>query len=406
MFQILKNYYHLAIAVVSNLWFGFPSKGIKVIGVTGTDGKTTTVNLIYHILKSSGFNASMISSVGAIINGKNYGIGFHVTNPSSFSLQKFIKMIKKTGENDVLVLEVTSHALDQFRNWGIHFDVGVITNITREHLDYHKTYENYVKTKAKLLKMSDVSVINADDESFNMLSKMNFKKTIVYGIEKKADMNLKKLNIKFNLPGKFNEYNFLAAATASSLLGISREQIQKAMKNFKLPTGRMQEIYSNDFRYIIYFAHTPNKFFQLLKSLRPEVKGRIIHIFGSAGKRDETKRPEMGRISSQYSDVIILTAEDPRNEKIEKISSDIAKGIKNFKQEDYKNYNQKQKKGIYFLINDRKEAIDFAVSIAQKGDLVISTGKGHEESMNYGKGEVSWSELEVACEAIKRHEKK
>ncbi|OGH05997.1 MAG: hypothetical protein A2W22_03675 [Candidatus Levybacteria bacterium RBG_16_35_11] len=406
MIQKIKNYYHLVVAILANLRFGFPSKRLTVIGVTGTDGKTTTVNLIYHMLNKCGFNASMISSVGAIINGKSYNVGFHVTNPTSWNLQKFIKMINKKKKGNILILEVTSHALDQYRNWGINFKVGVITNISREHLDYHKTYENYVKAKAKLLKLSKAAVINADDQSFPILSKMKFNKLITYGLKNNSDVNFENVNLRPSLPGKFNEYNFLAAVCAVKLLGLSTEQIKEAILDFKLPLGRFQEIYSNNFKYIIDFAHTPNSFFQLLQSLRPMIKGRIIHVFGSAGKRDKEKRPEMGKISSMFSNVIVLTAEDPRSEPIEKINSDIEKGISNkFKLLDYKKYSKDKKMNIYFKINNRKEAINFAVSIAEREDLVLSTGKGHEESMNLGHGEEQWSEYNVAINAIKNHEK-
>ena len=157
MWQKIKNVYHLGIAFIANIWFRFPSRKIVVIGVTGTDGKTTTTSLIYHILHYAGYNASMVSSVGAIIGGKNYDTGFHVTTPSPFAIQRFIKKAVEVGSK-YLVLETTSHALDQFRVFGVKFDVGVLTNVTHEHLDYHKTYQNYVKAKAKLLNMSRVAI--------------------------------------------------------------------------------------------------------------------------------------------------------------------------------------------------------------------------------------------------------
>jgi len=408
MIQRLKNYFHLLIALTANFWFGFPSRKMTVIGVTGTDGKTTTVNLIYHILNKSGFNASMISSVGAIINNKKYDVGFHVTSPSSWSLQRFIKMINRNKDKNVLIIEVTSHALDQYRTWGIKFDIAVITNITREHLDYHKTYENYVKTKTKLLKNAKITIANRDDESYKFLSKIDFKKLITYGLAKDAQVNLSTLDFQINLPGEFNKYNCLAAVAVAREIGIPMVKIRDAVSGFKLPEGRMDEIYKNSFSYIIDFAHTPNSFLQLLSSIRPDVKGRIIHVFGSAGKRDKSKRPLMGEISSKFSDVIILTAEDPRDESVSDISSDIEKGFeKEFTWINYKNYNQNGKRQkIYFKINDRKEAINFAVSIVSKGDLIISTGKGHEQSMNYGKEEEPWSEYKIAIEAISKYAKK
>src|SRR3989344_4592910 len=157
MWQRIKNIYHLFNAFLANVWFGFPSRHLTVIGVTGTDGKTTTTSLIYHILHESGYNTSMISSVGAIIGGKKYDVGFHVTTPSPWALQKFIRKTIDVGSK-YLVLETTSHALDQHRVFGINYDVGVLTNVTHEHLDYHKTYENYARTKAKLLKMAKKAI--------------------------------------------------------------------------------------------------------------------------------------------------------------------------------------------------------------------------------------------------------
>jgi UDP-N-acetylmuramoyl-L-alanyl-D-glutamate--2,6-diaminopimelate ligase len=237
---------------------------------------------------------------------------------------------------------------------------------------------------------------------------MKFRKVVTFGLKENADVNSKKSTIKNNLPGKFNEYNFLAAKAAVELLGVTEKEIEKSISDFKLPQGRLQEIYSGKFKYIVDFAHTPNSFLQLLSFLRPEVKGRIIHVFGSAGKRDEEKRPKMGKISSSFADVIILTAEDPRNEPTSKISTEIATGIKrDFKLLTYKNYDLSQgKKKIFFEIDNRIQAINFAVSIAEKDDLVVSTGKGHEASMNYGKGEEPWNESEVALDAIKKYEKK
>lgn len=391
MWQNIKNIYHLGIAVLANIFYGFPSRKIRVIGVTGTDGKTTSTSLIYHILNTGGHDASMVTSVGAVIGGKNYDVGFHVTTPSPFGVQKFIKKAVNSGSK-FLVLETTSHALDQFRVFGIKFALGVLTNVTHEHLDYHKTYENYVVTKAKLLKMSKIAVVNKDDESYRMIKdKGLIAKT--YGMGKDADINPKKFPFETKMIGEFNVYNSLAAIAVCKALGISDEEIRKGLKSFNPPIGREDVVYKKDFIVMIDFAHTPNAFDQVLRSIRPEVSGRLIHVFGSAGLRDNTKRPLMGKISSQYADIIVLTSEDPRSEKVEKINMEIKSGIKNWK--------TRVEDGSLLEIPDREKAIEFAIKMARKGDFVITTGKSHEKSMNYGQGEVLWDEYKVVNDALK-----
>ncbi len=410
MWQRFKNLYHFAIALISNFKNGFPSRKLKVIGVTGTDGKTTTVYLIFHILSFVGYNTSMISSVGARIDGKDYDVGFHVTTPSSWQLQAFIKKIKdlitNSSQKNFLVLEVTSHALDQKRTWGINYEIGVITNVTNEHLDYHKTYENYVNTKAKLFKNAKKIVLNKDDKSFEIIKKLDYvknKKIITYSLNLKADFNLKSTDFKAKITGDFNKYNILAAYAVCKELGIDESLIKKAINIFELPIGRMERVYKKEFSIIVDFAHTPNALKNALSVVSKETKGRVIHVFGSAGERDTEKRSEMGKMSSLFSDIIILTAEDPRSESVDMINSEIEKGLKkHFKLVNTKNYQDNRKnKNIYFKINDRKEAINFAVSIAKKGDVIITTGKSHEKSMNYGKGEEPWNEYEAVKNAIK-----
>lgn len=394
MWQSLKNIYHLVMAVLANIFYGFPSNKLTVIGVTGTDGKTTTVNLIYHILKEAGKNVSMISSVGASIDGEQYDIGLHVTTPSSWQLQRFLRRAARIERfvrqrQPYLVLEVTSHALDQYRVWGIDFAVGVLTNVTREHLDYHKNYENYVATKAKLLNMAKIAIINRDDESYKTIVNSKWlianSNLITYGLANNSDVNPKSSTFKTKLVGEFNKYNILAAVAVCRALGIPDQTIKKAVISFELPVGRMEVVHDDEFMVMIDFAHTPNALIQILKTVRPEVKGRLIHVFGSAGERDRQKRPEMGTISAKYADVIILTAEDPRSENLDKIISEIETGIKKLEP---------------LKIPDRQEAINTAVSMARKGDLVLITGKGHEKSMNLGKGEVFWSEHEAVRKAI------
>jgi UDP-N-acetylmuramoyl-L-alanyl-D-glutamate--2,6-diaminopimelate ligase len=394
MWQKTKNLYHLGIAIISNAWFNFPSRRLTIIGVTGTDGKTTTTSLIYHILHSAGLNASMVSSVGAIIGGKNFDVGFHVTTPSSFSLQRFLNKAVTSGKaskQNFLVLETTSHALDQYRVFGIKYDIGVLTNVTHEHLDYHKTYENYVKTKIKLFKMSDVAITNKDDESYDLINskfKMKNLYLITYGMAEDADVNPINFPFETDLLGDFNKYNVLAAVSACKALGIEDAEIRKAIKSFIPPRGREDTVYDKDFKVMIDFAHTPNAFKQILRSIRGDVKGRIIHVFGSAGLRDVTKRPIMGKNSSQYADIIVLTSEDPRTESVEQINGQVQSGIAN-------------KKTKVFQISDRKEAIEKAIKMAKKGDFILITGKSHEKSMNYGHGETAWDEYKVVKDALK-----
>ncbi|HUD04916.1 MAG TPA: UDP-N-acetylmuramoyl-L-alanyl-D-glutamate--2,6-diaminopimelate ligase [Patescibacteria group bacterium] len=396
MWQRIKNIYHFFVAIFANIFFFFPARDMKVIAVTGTDGKTTTVNLIYHILKSSGAKASMISSISAVIDNRAYDTGFHVTTPASFSLQKFLRKARNK-KSEYFVLEVTSHAIDQNRIVGIPIKVGVLTNVTNEHLDYHKTYDNYLETKIKLLKKAKICVVNSDDSSYMFLSKVKSQKTqgnwITYGLSESADYNKNTFDIKGNtLLGEFNQYNVLASVAACKTLGITDESIKKALQTFREPIGRVDYVYQEDFSVMIDFAHTSNASEQILKALRPTVKGSLIHVFGSAGERDVLKRPFLGEISSEYCDIIILTAEDPRTEDVNAIIAEIEVGIKKGKCE-------------VIRIPDRKEAIQAAVQMAKKDDLVLITGKSQEGSMNYGKGEEPWDEYEMVKEALEARAK-
>ena len=396
MWQKTKNIYHLLVAIWANLLYRFPSRNLVIVGVTGTDGKTTTVSLIYHILKTAKLNVSMISSVGTIINGKNYPLPFHVTTPYSLAIQKFLKMTlgnKSSRVKKFLVLEVTSHALDQYRTWGISFDVGVLTNVTHEHLDYHKSYENYVKTKSKLLKLAKTAVVNIDDDSYKIIKKIiPYGRLVTYGMNNNAKVNTKSISYKTKLIGEFNKYNVLAAVSTCRTLGVSDEIIRKTVESFEPPIGRQEIVYKNDFEVMVDFAHTPNSFEKILAPLRSKVKGRIIHVFGSAGQRDSSKRPKMGNASSKYSDIMILTSEDPRLESVESIMDDIKSGVEGLK--------TRVKNNTITEIYDRQNAINSAISMAQKGDMVLITGKAHEKSMNYGNGEVPWDEYTAVKKAL------
>jgi len=397
--QKLKNIFHLFNAFLANVFYGFPSRKITVIGVTGTDGKTTTTHLIAHILKDCGKKVSYISTIFAKIGKKEYDTGFHVTTPNPWLIQKLIKEAVD-NKDEYFILETTSHALDQNRVWGVRYKIGVLTNVSYEHLDYHLRYEDYLKTKVKLLKKAEISFFNKDDRSYFYIKKMlkGRKKIIEY----------QKLSIvKKNFPNlaKFNQENFSVAYLVALSLGLKSEQILKAIKTFKLPKGRFDLVYDKNFKVIIDFAHTPNAFLRLLPEIRKKYlvkKGRLIHVFGAAGLRDDKKRPLMGEIAGQYDDLVILTEEDYRTESLFKICKQIGKGLikKNFKQKDFNLIEQNDKK-IYTIFEKRQEAINFAVKIANPGDVVLITGKGHERSLCRGKIEYPWDEYKAVKKALK-----
>ncbi len=395
MWQQAKNQYHLGQALLANLIYWFPSRKLRVIGVTGTDGKTTTANLIFHILSNSGKDVSLISTIGATIKDKSSDIGYHVTTPGRFALQSYLRKSKNMGV-EYVVLELTSHALDQYRAFGIPVEIGVLTNVSNEHLDYHKTYDRYVDVKARLLKAAKTAIINKDDKSYERI--MNYelgikeRKMITYGLKNDSDVNPDVFPFETNLIGKFNLYNCLAAISVARQIGIPDVLIRDGIKTFSLPKGRQEIVYDNEFKIINDFAHTPNSFLSVLPEIKKITNGRLIHVFGAAGERDKYKRSEMGKISAENADVIILTSEDPRSEDAGGIMDEIELGTKS----------SKRKVQNVYKIKDRREAILFAVSIAKKGDIVLLTGKGHEKSMNYGRGEEEWNESAIALKAIEK----
>ncbi len=395
MFQQLKNLYHLFQAILANLYYGFPSRKLKVIGVTGTDGKTTTTHLIYHILKTAGKKVSMISSIYAKVGEEEYDTGFHVTTPDIFPLQQFLLKSVKNGD-DFFVLETTSHALYQNRVSCIRYEVGVLTNVTHEHLDMHHTLEEYTKIKLQLLRGAKYAVMNEDDQSYQQV--------------KSEKLKVKSYNSKFKILDKlpplpkFNQYNYSAAYTVSKILGLTDKEIIRAMKTFQLPKGRYEIIATKPFTVIIDFAHTPNGIYAILEDVTKRYikkNNRLIHIFGSASQRDTTKRPFMGEASATFADLVILTEEDYRDEEPEKICKEIAAGlkIKGFKEINF-NYLNNQSRQCYSVIIDRKKAIEKAIKIARKGDVIIATGKGHEASLCRGDREYPWNEKGVIMKAI------
>lgn len=395
MLRSIKNVVHGIEAEVANLIYARGKKKIPTIGVTGTDGKTTTSSLIFHILKTAGYNPALVSTVAAQVGDKTYDTGLHTTTPSSFALQKYIS-IARGAKSDYLVLEITSHALDQNRTRGIDFKIGVLTNITHEHLDYHGTYEKYLKVKCKLFKHSEISILNHDDDSYRAVKKnIGDRKTFSYSVKSDADFTPKSCGVKIPSEFDFNSENFMAAISVAQVLGIEKQKIEEAIATFKFPKGRQEIIYDKRFKVIVDFAHTPNSFAKVLPSLKKATNGRLIHIFGSAGQRDASKRPLMGKIAGEHDDIIILTAEDPRNEAIADINSQIKLGIAGFDYLNSEGLDEVENKKALFEIPDRKKAIEFAVRIAKKGDTIVATGKGHEQSMNLGHGEIPWSDQET-----------
>lgn len=386
---VINSFWHLPMAILANIIYGFPSRKQTVIGVTGTDGKTTTVNMIYQILKEASKKVSMVSTINAVIGTKVYDTGFHVTSPHPFDVQRYLK---QAGNSDYMVMEVTSHGLDQHRFWGIKFDIGVITNITHEHLDYHQTWGDYFKTKVKLIKDVKVAILNRGEKHFGRLTRETPGKVVSFGLSKSADFNPTKFPLELKMVGEFNLLNGLAAAAVAVNLGINSSTIKQTLSNFAILAGRMQQV-ENDrgLKIFIDFAHTPNALQNALISLKNETRGQLIAVFGCAGERDETKRELMGEVSARLADKTVITAEDPRG-KLDQINQQILQGAKKNGAVLGKNI---------FVENDRAKAIEFAISLAKSGDVVGIFGKGHETSMNLdSKNETPWSDREAVRKAL------
>ncbi len=438
-------------------WYGFPSRKLKVIGVTGTDGKTTTTNLIYHVLKIAGEKVGMVSTINARIGEREIDTGFHVTNPEPELLQKLLREMVGEGIR-YAILEVTSHGLDQERTSGVDFYGAVITNVTHEHLDYHKTYKAYLETKGKLFRKVKFSILNKDDSSYSYLKTIVSGKIITYGFDQEAtlyagsvrllgDSSLFKIvsgakwsnpntsilrsvevkeEVRLCLPGMYNIANALAAAAVSLELGLSFKQVRKGLESFTHLEGRFDEInLGQPFRVIIDFAHTPNALAQVLElSLKiknqsfdrlridPErsrtgQNAKLIVVFGCAGERDREKRSMMGEIAGKLAELTILTAEDPRLENVNDIIDQIANGCKKAgasegQRAKGKGQSYSREERNFIRVPDRKEAIEFAISNAKSGDLILITGKGHEKSMCFGMTEYPWNDKQVAISILNK----
>lgn len=374
-----KNWRHWLESVWHVVKQGYPARKLYVIGVTGTDGKTTTCHLIYEILKAAGKKVALVSTVAGYIGDKEIDTGFHVTTPDAKFLQPFVRRAADAGM-EYLILEATSHGLDQHRVLGCNFKIGVITNITHEHLDYHQTFAKYREAKAKLISNVQCSMLNADDPSFGYLKAEAGGRVVPFGRTKIRILNPA-------LAGEYNQYNVGAAEAVAKILRIERV-VPLVVRSFSGVPGRMEEVkLGQKFIAIVDFAHTPNALEQLLIQLRKELPQgkRLILVFGCAGLRDKLKRPMMGRIAKRLAEVVIITAEDPRTESLNEIYDQITGGKAGFIRQD-----------------DRQEAIDTAVGQAKPGDIVVVTGKGHEKSICFGTVEHLWSDREAMKKAIKK----
>jgi UDP-N-acetylmuramoyl-L-alanyl-D-glutamate--2,6-diaminopimelate ligase len=397
LFREIEPYGHWGEAIAWNAKAGFPSKRLKVIGVTGTDGKTTTCTLITQLLRQNGYKVAMITTISVDLgDGKVRPNPTRLTTMGSRSLVGKMKQIKAAGV-DWVVLETTSHALAQHRVWGVPYSIAVMTNIGHEHLDYHRTFERYRDAKKMLFELCNrnrgglqVGVINADDPSGKLFSEA-IKHPITYGTKGKGDLVAKNIkltpagsqyditvgkdsyHITCNLPGGFNVYNSLAVVGVGRALGLSPKQIEAGIASLKSVEGRMTRVdEGQDFTVIVDYAHTPESFDKVIKEVRPLVKGRLFTVFGSAGRRDEEKRAQQGEIAGRGSDVVIVTEEDDRDIDGQEILRQIASGAEKAGKVEGKDL---------FLVHDREDAVQTAIDMAKAGDILLLLGKGHEKSI-------------------------
>jgi len=411
-----------ALSFITNNYFGNPSSKLKIIGVTGTDGKTTTSNIIYEILRASGKKVGLISTISAKSSDEEQDTGFHVTNPEPIQLFDFLGQMVSAG-CDYCVLEVTSHGIDQHRIDPISFEAAVLTNIAHEHLDYHKTYDNYLRTKAKIFEKSKIAVLNKDDKSFTKIEKLLSSKTkiLTYSIQSNSDFHAKNItyspdglsydllirdeiqNLKLSLKGEFNVYNSLAAIAVSDLLGINTKSIKDSLSSVRSPRGRVQEVKNKKgIRIIIDYAHTPNGVESILKLFSGEKTARIISIVSAEGERDPKKRFDIPKVAAKYSDITILNPIDVRGETPESILEPMIKGALEGGALEFGD-GDLTKNGKYFIATlDRGEAINKAINdLARRGDIVLILGKGHETGMDFGNYEAPWSDLDAVQMALK-----
>lgn len=393
-----------AFAELCAAWFGYPARKLKIIGVTGTNGKTSVSYMLKAILEKCGHKVGLVGTIQNMIDkqvlpSKN-------TTPSAYELQSMFSLMTAAG-CDYCVMEVSAHALDQDRIYGICFDAAVFTNLTQDHLDYHITMDNYLKAKKKLFYNCKTAVMNCDDPYFEEMSDGLNCETVTYSIcGKSHDCNAenivfgpdktefdyvsseKRFRINMSVGGKFTPYNALSAALCAEKLGMPTGKIAEALATMSGVKGRAEVVPTGrDFTIIIDYAHTPDGLENILKTFSECDKNRLIVLFGCGGDRDRTKRPKMGAIAAAEADYVIVTSDNPRTEEPKAIIADILEGMKNCTVP-------------YEVIENRAEAIKKAVHIAEKGDIIVLAGKGHETYQILKSGTVHLDEREVIAEAL------
>lgn len=402
--NILKKHSHIKYIHVNDsreCWaelcaqrYNYPQHKLKIIGITGTDGKTTTTHLIYEILKFSNMKVGLINTVSAKVGKKEIKTGDHTTTPDPDILFNLINKIVDQGI-EYLVLEVTSHSLNQKRVHGIDFEVSGVTNITPEHLDLHKNFDSYVKDKAKISFQSHAVFLNKESLGYEELKKYLPKRLLsknrYFEISSKSKIIREDIPpvFKKKFPGEYNTQNVMLAINICQYLGVSYELCIGALENVSPVKGRFNKIKNNlGINLVVDFAHTPNSMKNILSTVSNMKKGdsKIITVFGCAGERDTHKRKIMGEISAKYSDFVVLTSEDPRSESAVDITNQII-GESRFS---------------YIVEINRKKAIKKAIKIAKEDDWVLILGKGHEESMDFGKGDCQWSDIKVVNDILNR----
>jgi UDP-N-acetylmuramoyl-L-alanyl-D-glutamate--2,6-diaminopimelate ligase len=394
--EFLLNWYHFGLAFLGAVIYRFPSrlhrgfggqaKKIKIIGVTGTNGKTTVANMATRILEAAGFKVATLSSIYFKIGEKEWPNKLKMTMPGRFRIQKFLRQAVN-NKCQHAVLEVTSEGIKQYRHKFIDFDAAVFTNLSPEHIEAHGGFENYKKAKGKLFEATKKNhIINVEDKNAEYFLNFPAEKKYTYGLDK-GDVKNSDIQFNLKLPGEFNIYNALAATCVGLSQGISLDVCKKAVEEIEGIPGRMEEVISKPFRVFVDYAFTPNALEKVYQTLRPQ-KGKIIAVLGACGGgRDKWKRPELGKLAAKYCHEIIVTNEDPYNEDPMEIIEQVAEGT-----------NGKAKK-----ILDRREAIKEALKLARTGDTVVITGKGCEPWICVKGGKkLPWDDRKVAREEFKK----
>lgn len=379
--QIIVQDDRQAMALMSVRFFGAPAAGMKMVGITGTNGKTTTTYMIKSIAEAAGMKVGLIGTIQNMIGSEV--IHTERTTPESVDLQRLLARMRDEG-CDVVVMEVSSHSLYLKRVEGIRFDVGIFTNLTQDHMDFHQTWQNYVDAKKILFKQSEVTIVNVDDESAADMISAAHKDVLRFGVQNNADIlpsNLelsasgtrftaqiknKKIKIDIGIPGTFTVYNALGAIAAAWTIGIKGDYIGEGLKTLKPVSGRFEllDTRGGNYSIILDYAHSPDSLENTLKTIRGFATGRIVTVFGCGGNRDRVKRPIMGQIAQKYSDFVIVTSDNPRFEEPMDIICEIENGLMG--------------NHPYICIENRREAILYAIKNAQNKDIILLAGKGHE----------------------------